>query len=262
MTDPAKVDKPSAITESNMELPAGASPVFDAAALAKDLLRSTRSGALATIDPQSGFPLATLVNVATDIDGTPLLLLSGLSLHTRNLKADARASLLLAETGKGDPLAHPRLTVVGRGNVANDDRARRRFLSRHRKSQLYVDLPDFGFWRLEIDAVHLNGGFARAAKLIPWDVLTDMSGAGEIAAAEPSVVAHLNDDHSEAVRLYATKLAGRSDAAWVVTGCDPDGLDLAAADENVRVPFPRRITTGAELRKILKDMAEIARGRS
>ncbi len=152
------------ITDTKVTLPAGAASVFDAVGVAKELLRTTRAGALATNDPQSGFPLATLVNVATDIDGSPLLLLSGLSLHTRNLVADGRASLLLAPAGKGDPLAHPRLTVVGRASVTKDERATRRFLSKHPKSRLYVELPDFNFWHLAISGVHLNGGFARAAE--------------------------------------------------------------------------------------------------
>ncbi len=250
------------ITETGTVLPSGAAPPFDAARLAKDLLRSTRAGALATNDPKSGFPLATLANVATDLDGSPILLLSGLSLHTRNLSADGRASLLLAETGKGDPLAHPRLTLVGRCSITSDERCCRRFLSRHPKSRLYVDLPDFAFWRMELAGVHLNGGFARAAKLSPADLLTDMTGADEIAAAEPDVIAHMNADHAEAVRLFATRLAGRRDAAWSMTGCDPDGADLSAGDETARIAFPQRVTTTAQLRRVLKELAELARNTS
>lgn len=261
MGSPEEGSVPS-ITDTKVELPAEAAPAFDAVGIAKDLLRTIRSGALATNDPQSGFPLATLVNVATDIDGSPVLLLSGLSLHTRNLAEDGRAALLLAQTGKGDPLAHPRLTVVGRCSVTRDERASRRFLFKHPKSRLYVELPDFAFWRMAISGVHLNGGFARAAKLTPQDLLTPMSGADEIAAAEPDVLAHMNEDHAEAVRLYATRLAGKRDAAWIMIGCDPDGIDLAAGDEIARVPFPHRVTSTAQLRSILKQLADSARGRS
>ncbi len=247
------------ITDTKVTLPAGAASVFDAVGVAKELLRTTRAGALATNDPQSGFPLATLVNVATDIDGSPLLLLSGLSLHTRNLVADGRASLLLAPAGKGDPLAHPRLTVVGRASVTKDERATRRFLSKHPKSRLYVELPDFNFWHLAISGVHLNGGFARAAKLTPQDVLIEMSGADEIAVAEPDVLTHMNEDHAEAVRLYATRLAGKRDAVWIMTGCDPDGVDLASGDDVARVPFAQRVASAAQLRVTLKELADSAR---
>src|SRR6187399_446138 len=97
-------------------LPEGARPPadFDPKALAKTLLRATRAGTLATLDRNTGHPFASLVNVATDTDGAPLILVSKLATHTANLEIDGRASLLFAATGKGDPLAHPRLTVLGR----------------------------------------------------------------------------------------------------------------------------------------------------
>src|SRR6202035_3698844 len=113
-------------------------PDFDPKAVAKSLLRATRAGALATIDRNTGHPFASLVNVATDSDGAPLILISRLSTHTANLEADGRASILLAAAGKGDPLAHPRLTLLGCfARVPRDDpqeaRLRRRFLARHPK---------------------------------------------------------------------------------------------------------------------------------
>src|SRR5499433_3220184 len=149
---------------------------------AKELLRVTRAGALATIDRNTGHPFASLVNVATDADGSPLILVSRLSTHTANIEVDGRASLLLAQTGKGDPLAHPRLTVLGRfaqvkRDSADDARVRRRFLARHPKSELYAGFGDFSFWRMEIVSAHLNGGFARAADLKAEDVRTDLAGA-------------------------------------------------------------------------------------
>src|SRR5271169_6414186 len=118
-------------------------PDFDPKAVAKGLLRATRAGSLATIDRNTGHPFASLVNVATDSDGAPLILVSRLSTHTANLEKDGRASVLLAATGKGDPLAHPRLTLIGTfAQIARNDvdepRVRRRFLSRHPKSELYA----------------------------------------------------------------------------------------------------------------------------
>src|ERR1700684_1886710 len=109
-------------------------PDFDPKTIAKGLLRTTRAGSLATIDRNTGHPFASLVNVATDVDGTTLILVSRLSTHTANLEADDRASVLLASTGKGDPLAHPRLTLLGsfiqiaRGD-ADEPRVRGGFLS-------------------------------------------------------------------------------------------------------------------------------------
>ncbi len=251
----------SSITDPKLDLPEGAARPFDAPGLAKMLLRTRRAGALATNDPESGHPLATLVTVATDVDGAPLLFLSGLSLHTRNLMRDGRGSLLLAETGKGDPLAYPRLTLVGGFTRTDAAALKRRFLVKHPKAQLYAGLPDFAIWRLTVTGVHLNGGFARAAALAPTDVLLDLSGADALIAAEADAIAHMNSDHADTVALYATELAGEAPGAWVVTGIDPEGLDLAAGDRTTRVPFPRRVATPGILAKVLKEMATEARNR-
>jgi putative heme iron utilization protein len=210
-----------------MEDAARPSPEFDAVGIAKELLRGIRAGALATIDRAGGFPFASLVTVATDHDGSPLLLMSKLSAHTQNLEQDPRASILLAQRGKGDPLAHPRLTVIGRASRSTDDHVRRRFLARHPKAQLYAGFGDFSFWRLEIAAAHLNGGFARAMDLT----------AGQVRTNAPK-------------------------AEWRATGLDPEGIDLAAGDRTVRVRFDRRVTGAGQLRKVLKEMADRARAQA
>jgi heme iron utilization protein len=247
-------------------LPENALPLddFNPTAVAKALLRATRSGALATLDRNTGHPFSSLVNIATDVDGSPLIYVSRLSTHTANLEADPRASILLASNGKGDPLAYPRLTTLGtftripRDNQ-EDARLRRRFLSRHPKAQLYAELPDFSFWRLKVVSAHLNGGFARAADLKAFDIMTDLTGADEITEIEESAVEHMNADHQDAVRLYATKLLGESDGAWRVTGIDPDGLDLALGDRTARMAFSERVTNGMALRKTLADHGAKAR---
>src|SRR5262249_6721567 len=154
---------------------------------------------------------------------------------TANLETDGRASVLMASTGKGDPLAHPRLTVIGAFRpLARDDpeeaRVRRRFLARHPKADLYAGFTDFSFWRLGVVSAHLNAGFARAADLKAADVMTDLAGAENLIESEEGAVAHMNDDHADAVRLYATKLLGAEDGAWRLTGLDPEGLDLALGE--------------------------------
>lgn len=245
--------------ETEAEATSSDAPGFDAPAVARELLRTIRSGALATIDRDTGAPFGSLVTVATDVDGSPLLLLSKLSAHTSNLEADPRASILLAATGKGDPLAHPRLTVTGRIVAAEEPRIRSRFLARHPKAQLYADFPDFGFRRLVVESAHLNGGFARAAQLGPADLLSDMTGAEAFVDRMEGSIAHMNEDHLDAIRLYATRLAGAPDAEWRATGVDPDGMDMTAGDLTARVLFPMRATDGLSLRTILVDLAKAAR---
>jgi putative heme iron utilization protein len=239
---------------------------FNPISVAKELLRTTRAGALATIDRNTGHPFSSLVNIATDADGSPLILVSRLSTHTANIEVDPRASVLLASTGKGDPLAHPRLTVLGtfaniERNTPEGARVHWRFLSRHPKSNLYVGFGDFTFWRLHMVSAHLNGGFARAADLKASDVMTNLEDAAEIVEIEEGAVEHMNADHPDAVRLYATKLLGEVDGAWQVTGVDPDGLDLALGDRVARLPFAERVTNGLALRKMLAEWGARARAR-
>ncbi|HML09181.1 MAG TPA: DUF2470 domain-containing protein [Xanthobacteraceae bacterium] len=253
-------------------------PDFDPKSVAKTLLRTNRAGALATIDRNTGHPFASLVNVATDVDGSPLILISRLSTHTANLETDRRASLLLASIGRGDPLAHPRLSLVGaftpmaredidEGSApiarehADEARVRRRFLARHPKSELYAGFADFSFWRLAVISAHLNAGFGRAADLKASEVMTDVSGAEQLIEAEESAIAHMNEDHAEAVRLYATRLLGAEDGAWRIAGVDPEGLDLALGDATRRLAFPERVTTAELLRKAVVDLAKAARAR-
>ena len=240
----------------------GADPDFRPLAEAKRLLRSIRAGTLATLNG-SGDPFASLVSVATDPDGSPLILVSQLSAHTRHLDKDKRASLLLAETGAGDPLTHPRLTITGVAQKIVDPAARaavrQRFLAKHPQAALYADFGDFSFWRLAMDQIHLNGGFARAARFPAKRLLTETADADALLASEQGAISHMNADHAEALALYAQVLAGQPAGAWIATGLDPDGMDLACGDRTARLVFPQRVTTPGDLRKVLVDLAEAAR---
>lgn len=238
---------------------------YDAAVEAKRLLRSIRWGALATRGVD-GFPFSSLVNVATAADGSPILLLSGLSSHTKNLITDPRVSLLLMEQGKGDPLAHPRLTIVGQASCISDEDRREqlkiRFLSRHPKSALYADFGDFSFWILTPERFNLNGGFARAAEFDPPLILTSTGNTQELEKLEAEALDHMNSDHKEALQLYAAALLGCKKAPWRASGIDPEGLDLIAGDLTARLPFPRPVFDGNGLRTVLAELADEARRKS
>lgn len=236
----------------------------EARALARRLVRLARHGALAVLDPRDGAPFASRVALATEMDGTLVMLVSRLSQHTEALAADARCSLLVGEPGKGDPLAHPRLTVVGRAEqIAADSAAcghvRRRFLARHPKAQLYVDFPDFAFFRIHLDRASLNGGFGKAYLLEPGDLLLPRRGLEELQAMEEEAVAHMNADHGEAVELYGRVLARAGEGAWRLTSLDPEGLDLAAGDKVARLAFTPPLAEAGELRPRLVALAKQAR---
>lgn len=234
----------------------------EARRLAKTLLREARFGALACLEPESGAPLASRVALAADPEGAPYFLISQLSPHFAALEADPRASLLIGEPGKGDPLAHPRLTAIGaaekieRGEAR--DRLRARYLGRHPKAELYVDFGDFAFWRLTIERVSLNGGFGKAFALTPSDVLTPQPDG--LAAMEPGAVGHMNEDHLDAIEAYATGLLQLEPGAWRLASLDAEGLDLARGDAVRRLWFETPLARAEEMRPMLVALAKKARG--
>jgi hypothetical protein len=235
---------------------------FDAARLARSLLRRSRQGALATLMAGSGDPYCSLVNVASHADGSPILLISRLALHTRNIFADFRVSLMLYERTEGDPLEGSRIMLAGRAEEASaDDVAMlsRRYLNAHPSAEAFVSFKDFSFFRIRPLGAHLVAGFGRIVDLKPEQFLTDISDAGALLEAEQGAIDHMNADHRDAMNLYATKLLGADAADWRCTGCDPDGTDMQAGTKMLRLDFPRRIVTPAALRQMLKDLAEQAR---
>ncbi|MGO4387607.1 HugZ family protein [Microvirga sp. 2YAF29] len=242
-------------------------PVDDEARhLAKRLMRTARSGALATNDAASGMPFSSLVAVGTDLDGSPIILTSKLSVHTHLLETDPRCSLLLSAIGKGDPLAHPRLTLLAKarrleGSADETRKIRRRYLTQHPKAELYVDFPDFAFWRLDVKGGSLNGGFGRAYRMERKDLLTETSGFFDFYDFEAGAIEHMNTDHADAVALYAEKLCGARAGAWHIIGIDPEGLQLALGDEILRLPFPKPLTGPHELRPVLMVLAQEARAK-
>jgi putative heme iron utilization protein len=235
---------------------------FSAAELAKSLLRRSRQGALATLMPDSGDPYCSLVNVASSSDGSPILLISRLALHTRNILGDPRVSLMLDERVEGDPLEGARIMLAGRAEQAGgaeEGILRRRYLNAHPAAEAFVSFKDFSFFRIRPTAAHLVAGFGRIVDLKPEQFLTDFSDAAALLEAEQSAIEHMNADHRDAMNLYATKLLGAEESDWRCTGCDPDGIDMQSGAKTLRLQFPRRIVTPAALRKVLKELAEQAR---
>jgi heme iron utilization protein len=232
---------------------------FDPRQAAKRLLREGRSGALATLLPGSGDPYCSLVNVATAADGSPLLLISQLAVHTKNILADPRVSLMLDERKPGDPLEGGRIMIMGQAAATDDPAARRRYLARHPEAEMFTGFRDFAFYQIALSRVHLVAGFGRIVDLKPADVLTDLTGAAELVEAEPDILEHMNSDHADTCRLYATKLLGAADGDWRCAGCDPEGLELQRERTALRLAFPEPVRAPGVLRMTLKQLAEQAR---
>src|SRR5436305_1462809 len=153
---------------------------FSPSQLARSLLRRSWQGALATLMPGSGDPYCSLVNVATHPDGSPILLISRLALHTQNVLNDPRVSLMLDERAEGDPLEGARIMLAGRAEQAGGaDEAvlRRRYLNAHPSAEAFVDFKDFSFFKIRPAGAHLVAGFGRIVDLTPQQFLTDISDA-------------------------------------------------------------------------------------
>lgn len=211
----------------------------DARRLARMLLRTAREGALAVLRPGDLWPAASRTLVATDFIGRPVILVSSLSLHAGALKADPRCSLLVGRGGKGDPLAHPRMTIFARADAVDgatgEGRAiRERFLSRHPKAELYVDFPDFRFLCLEAESASLNGGFGKAYDLARSDFLDEA--ADELPAAAIRARDHMNEDHSDAVDAIAA-MSGFDGTGWRIATSDRRGFEIALQDRLERIEF-------------------------
>lgn len=230
---------------------------------AKTLIREARFAALACLEPESGTPLASRVALASAMTGAPLFLISRLSSHFGALEADPRASLLIGEPGRGDPLAHPRLTAIGRAEKiaegAPREAAKARYLGRHPKAALYADFGDFAFWRLEIERISLNGGFGKAYALSGAEAATPALAGLEAAA--PGAAAHMNADHADAVAAYATGLLGAAPGEWRLAGLDAEGLDLVCGDAARRLWFETPLARAEDLRPTLVALAKEARAK-
>lgn len=227
---------------------------------ARRLIRRGQTASLATIDSGSGDPHVSLVTTATGPDGAPILLLSALATHTRNLDANPRASLLFQDiAGHADPLEGSRITVTGELKATDEPTLHRRFLAKNPSSELYAGFADFAFYHLTIERGFFVGGFGRIRELESEALILPIEPSQAIADAEAGIVAHMNEDHADAVALYATRLLGAEPGPWQMVGCDCEGCDLRLNDAVLRLDFPSFLTGPDAIRQIFIKLAKDAR---
>lgn len=223
---------------------------------ARAVLRSRRSAALATaLATDADWPYASLVTFACDVDGSPILLLSKLSDHTRNLQRDARGSLLIEDASRRvNPQTGPRVTLLGRILADREPRLRHRFLARHPGAALYAEFGDFRVFRMAVERVHWVGGFGRARWLEAAAVLAERDAARLLADGEPTLLEQINRDYAASVDRYANSVLHRAGSGWQVVGIDTDGCDLTRGVAVARLPFPRPVRDADDLRATLADL--------
>jgi len=234
---------------------------------ARTLVHLARSGMLSTLSRRhTGHPFGSVMPYAPDVRGAPLLLISSMAMHTQNLEADPRASLLVMQPGwTEDPLAGGRVTLMGRAaRVPDQERpaAREAYLARQPKAAFWVEFEDFAFWRLEVTDVYFVGGFAA----MDWVTGEAYASArpDPLADAAEGIVEHMNRDHS--VALLTLARAHADDVAEEATMLSVDRLGFRVQVRSgerlhgARISFPREIVTAEECRAVLIEMIRAARG--
>ncbi len=244
--------------------PAVPEPTF--AERARTLAYLGRTGTLATLSRRHpGHPFASVMPYALDDAGRPVFLISSMAMHTQNLEAEPRASLLVTQPGwTGDPLAAGRLTLMGDARRVPDPdaaAARERYLARHERARYWADFEDFGLWRLDVADLYYVGGFAA----MDWVTAADYAAArpDPLADAAAGIVEHMNRDHADALVEYARHFAGEPADEATMVAVDRLGFKLRLRRgqrlSSARIAFPREVTTAAQSREVLIAMLKEAR---
>ena len=224
------------------------------------VLRSAKTGALGTIDQNSGHPYVSYATIATSMYGTPVFLTSDLALHTQNIRKDPRISLMVHEAGySGDPLALGRTSLVGTADFDISALERQRYLNRNPEAAGYADFADFHFFTMRIEMIHFVGGFGRIYEVDPAEFLTTGKCSDVLVEAEADIIEHMNSDHNDVVQLFATKLLGADAGDWKMSGCDIEGCDLVAGGKTLRLAFSKPLESANKVRHIFVELAERAR---
>ena len=231
---------------------------------ARSLVASAKTATLCTLFEQTGTPYGSFVTFAMH-EGSPVFLISELAEHTKNLRFDTKASLLVSELGKSDPLANGRVTLLGSCvpvEPSEKEAVRDSFLKLHSNASFYVDFKDFSFFKLKVDQIRYIGGYGRMS----WVEASDWYGAepDPIAPVAKSILEHMNDDHAAALEAYCQAFS-KADAVSEVkmTGIDRYGFEMSATTDKgprpIRVAFDQPIEDAQEARVQLVALARRAR---
>jgi heme iron utilization protein len=233
---------------------------------ARTLMHLGRIGSLSTLSrKQSGFPFGSVMPYGLDDRGRPIFLISTMAMHTQNLQADTRASLLVTQDdGSGDPLGASRVTLIGNASRIPETEvaeARALYLARYANSKYWVDFEDFSFYRMDVVDVYYVGGFG----VMGWVSATDYdrSQPDPLADSMAGIIQHMNADHSDALVLLARKFAGIESQEATMTAVDRLGFHVRVKTtegvRGARIAFLREVRDPGETRKVLVEMVQQAR---
>ena len=240
-------------------------PTPSHAELARTLVDSAQSGTLCTLSVEpEGYPYGSLVTFAVH-NGDPIFLVSQLAVHTKNLNASERASLLVAEAGPDNPLALGRVTLVGKCQpIPTEEReaVKKVFLEKNPQAAFYVDFGDFTFFRLRVEAVRYIGGFGRMSWVSTSDWYT--AEPDPIAPIAAPIISHMNDDHADVMVLYCQELSKATDTTEAtMVGVDRYGFEMSAVTGDgprpIRLAFSKTVSNANEIRAEMVALAKQVR---
>jgi heme iron utilization protein len=233
---------------------------------ARTLVYLGRIGSLSTLSrKQPGFPFGSVMPYGLDNHGRPIFLISTMAMHTQNLQADPRASLLVSqEDAGGEPLGASRITLVGNVLPVSDSElaeAREIYLARHANSKYWVDFEDFSFYRMNLVDIYYVGGFGVMGWVSAFEY--DDSQPDPLADSMAEIIQHMNADHKDALVLLARKFAHVESQEATMTAVDRLGFHVRLKTQDgmrgARIAFLREVSNPAETRKVLVGMVQQAR---
>lgn len=254
------------MTRHASSLPPSTAPEPTYAERARTLLEHESLGMLSTQSVKhAGWPFGSVMPYALGADGAPLFLISGMAIHTQNVLADPRASLLVMQSGSGsDPLGLARATLLGTVSRIDHvpDELRQLYLARHPNARHWIDYSDFGFFRLDVTEIYFVGGFGAMG----WVAATDYTAAeaDPLAGAAPGIIEHMNADHADALREITRHFGNLDAEEATMVSCDRLGFVVRARTsegmKGLRIAFSEEVRSAADARRVLVAMVKVARG--
>ena len=226
----------------------------NSALTARQLLNHQSTGVLSThsIDVE-GYPFGSIAPYTLNHDGEPIILISDIAQHTRNIKRNNKVSLTVFDPQADDPQSGGRLTWIGDARPVDqsDDETRNRYLRYFPSSESYFETHDFSFYRIALRRARFIGGFGQIFWIEPDAMLIK----NPFRETERGILEHMNRDHQQALFHYC-KVFGRPDAeAVTMTGIDSEGFDLLTDQRKLRIDFDSPIRTSEEARAALVRLA-------
>jgi putative heme iron utilization protein len=228
-----------------------------------------RMGSLSTLSrKQPGFPFGSVMPYGLDERGRPIFLISTMAMHTQNLQADSRASLLVTQPDTdGEPLGASRVTLVGNAlPVPTTELAetRKLYLGRHANSKYWVDFEDFSFYRINVVDAYYVGGFGVMGWVSAFDY--DRSQPDPLADSMAEIIQHMNADHKDALVLLTREFAHIDSQEATMTAVDRLGFHVRMKTQDgirgTRIAFSREVSNPAETRKVVVEMVQRARSQA